>query len=230
MIITRTPLRISFTGGGTDIKDYYQIHGGAVVSATINKYIYITVNRKFDQSIRVSYSKTEIVPEVRELQHELVRESLRLRNGRQIVLWTLFSAWLVLVVFLSSEDGLSTARTSGRLAALFVRLFYIRSELTWRIDHTLRMSAHFVGFFILSGLAYTAVMATWADLRFIKTYAILFCAVLSILDEVKKVFIPGRHLSWSEVGINVLGVLCGVFISMMVEKISGKAATPHSRA
>jgi D-glycero-alpha-D-manno-heptose-7-phosphate kinase len=78
LIITRTPLRISFTGGGTDIKDYYQIHGGAVVSATINKYIYITVNKKFDQSIRVSYSRTEIVPEVRELQHELVRECLRM--------------------------------------------------------------------------------------------------------------------------------------------------------
>lgn len=78
MIITKTPLRISFTGGGTDIKDYYQRNGGAVVSAGINKYIYITVNRKFDNRIRVSYSKTEMVGEVAELQHELVRECLKL--------------------------------------------------------------------------------------------------------------------------------------------------------
>lgn len=78
MIITKTPLRISFTGGGTDIQDYYQRNGGAVVSAGINKYIYITVNRKFDNHIRVSYSKTEMVGEVAELQHELVRECLKL--------------------------------------------------------------------------------------------------------------------------------------------------------
>ena len=78
MIITKTPLRISFTGGGTDIRDYYERSGGAVVSATISKYMYITVNRKFDSKIRVSYSKTEIVDEVEELQHELVRECLKL--------------------------------------------------------------------------------------------------------------------------------------------------------
>lgn len=78
MVITKTPLRISFTGGGTDIKDYYKLNGGAVVSAGINKYIYITVNRKFDNRIRVSYSKTEIVDDAAELKHELVREALKL--------------------------------------------------------------------------------------------------------------------------------------------------------
>ena len=57
---------------------YYRVKGGAVVSTGINKYIYITVNRKFDNRIRVSYSKTEIVDEVAELRHELVRESLKM--------------------------------------------------------------------------------------------------------------------------------------------------------
>ena len=87
MIITKTPLRISFTGGGTDLSDYYLEKGGAVVSAGIDKYIYITVNRKFDNRIRVSYSKTEMVGEVAELQHELVRECLKLvgiRGGIEI--------------------------------------------------------------------------------------------------------------------------------------------------
>ena len=78
MIITRTPLRVSFTGGGTDMADYYRINSGAVVSMAINKYIYITVNKKFDNAIRVSYSSTEIVQEVSELHHELVREAMRL--------------------------------------------------------------------------------------------------------------------------------------------------------
>lgn len=88
MIITRTPLRISFTGGGTDICDYYRENGGAVVSAAINKYIYITISSKFDNQIRISYSKTEIVPEVKEIHHELVRESLKLlqiHGGIEIV-------------------------------------------------------------------------------------------------------------------------------------------------
>lgn len=79
MIMTRTPLRITFTGGGTDISSYYREHGpGAVVNAAINKYIYITVNKKFDNEIRVSYSKTEIVPHVSDIQHPTVREALRL--------------------------------------------------------------------------------------------------------------------------------------------------------
>ncbi|NCB92498.1 MAG: GHMP kinase [Clostridia bacterium] len=78
MIITRTPLRVSFTGGGTDMADYYRINGGAVVSMAINKYIYITVSKKFDNAIRVSYSSTEIVEKVSELHHDLVREAMHL--------------------------------------------------------------------------------------------------------------------------------------------------------
>lgn len=78
MIITRTPLRISFAGGGTDLPAFYRQEAGAVVSTAINKYIYITVNRKFDHKIRVSYSETEIVDSVDDLKHDLIRESLRL--------------------------------------------------------------------------------------------------------------------------------------------------------
>jgi len=77
VIISRTPLRISFAGGGTDFEKYYRKNGGAVVSTAIDKYIYITVNKKFDNRIRVSYSKTEIVDKVDDLHHELVRECLR---------------------------------------------------------------------------------------------------------------------------------------------------------
>jgi len=78
MIISRTPLRISFVGGGTDLAAFYQHEAGAVVSTAINKYIYITVNEKFDRKIRASYSVTEIVDSVDELKHELIRESLRM--------------------------------------------------------------------------------------------------------------------------------------------------------
>lgn len=78
MIMSRTPLRITFTGGGTDIPDYFMNYGpGAVINASINKYIYITVNEKFDNKIRVSYSRTEIVDQVSEINHPVVREALK---------------------------------------------------------------------------------------------------------------------------------------------------------
>jgi D-glycero-alpha-D-manno-heptose-7-phosphate kinase len=78
MIISRTPLRISFVGGGSDLPAFYQQEAGAVVSTAINKYIYITVNPKFDGQIRASYSRTEIVSHANELKHELIREALKM--------------------------------------------------------------------------------------------------------------------------------------------------------
>jgi D-glycero-alpha-D-manno-heptose-7-phosphate kinase len=77
MIISRTPLRVSFVGGGTDLAAFYAHEPGAVVTTAIRKYIYITVNRKFDSRIRASYSETEIVDSVGEVRHELIRESMR---------------------------------------------------------------------------------------------------------------------------------------------------------
>lgn len=77
MIISQTPLRMSFVGGGSDLAAYYRRHGGAVVSTAIDQYVYVTVNRKFDERIRVSYSQTEEVGSVRSVRHPLVRESLR---------------------------------------------------------------------------------------------------------------------------------------------------------
>ncbi|MBI2016025.1 MAG: sugar kinase, partial [Candidatus Rokubacteria bacterium] len=79
MIVTRTPLRIPLGGGGTDLPSYSSKYGGFLVSAAIDKYTFITVNRrKLDRLIRASYSKTEIVDSVDRLQHPLIREALRL--------------------------------------------------------------------------------------------------------------------------------------------------------
>lgn len=81
MIISKTPFRISFVGGGTDLRAFYGATPGAVVSTAIDKYMFITVNRLssyFDYKIRVSYSKTELVRRVEDIQHPIVREALRL--------------------------------------------------------------------------------------------------------------------------------------------------------
>lgn len=79
MIISRTPLRISFAGGGSDLPGYYLRHGGAVLSTTIDKYIYITVHRYFtpNQSL-IKYSRTELVNSNDEIQHPLFRECMKL--------------------------------------------------------------------------------------------------------------------------------------------------------
>ena len=88
MIISRTPLRISFSGGMSDLPSYYKQQEGAVISTSINKYIYIIVNKKFDNKIRASYSITEFANTPDDLEHELIKKSLKLtniNNGIEIV-------------------------------------------------------------------------------------------------------------------------------------------------
>jgi D-glycero-alpha-D-manno-heptose-7-phosphate kinase len=77
MIVTKTPFRISFFGGGSDLPSYYNQSQGMVVSATINKYIYISLNKKFDDSIRISYSITENVNDVEDLNHDIAKHTLK---------------------------------------------------------------------------------------------------------------------------------------------------------
>jgi len=77
LIISQTPLRISFFGGGTDFPDFFLREEGCVLSSAINKYIFVIVKQRFDDKIRVGYTKTELVDSVTEIQHELVRECLR---------------------------------------------------------------------------------------------------------------------------------------------------------
>lgn len=76
MIIARTPFRVSFLGGGTDLPDFWQEEEGAVLSTAIDKYMHITVNDRFDESWRLSYSKTEIVDDVSKIQHRILRRVL----------------------------------------------------------------------------------------------------------------------------------------------------------
>jgi D-glycero-alpha-D-manno-heptose-7-phosphate kinase len=78
VIITRSPLRISLGGGGTDLPSYYRQHTGFVISAAIDKYVYITLHDTFAQEVIVKYSKMEVVPTADDVKHPIVREALRL--------------------------------------------------------------------------------------------------------------------------------------------------------
>lgn len=114
MIITRTPFRVSFVGGSTDIPEFYSREMGAVVSTAIDKYMYIMVNKRFDNTIRVSYSQTEIVNSADEVRHPLVREALKLvgiTGGIEIVSIADMPA--------GSGLGSSSSFTVGLLNALY---------------------------------------------------------------------------------------------------------------
>ena len=85
MIVSRAPVRFSLGGGGTDLPDYSGRHGGFVVSAAIDKYIYVTANRRFYKDIRLAYSKTEIASSVDQIEHPIFREALKLAGITQSI-------------------------------------------------------------------------------------------------------------------------------------------------
>ncbi len=115
MVISRTPLRVSFVGGGTDLPSFSREQGGAVLSTAIDKYIYVIVSERFEDSLRVSYSQTEIVESLDDLKHELVREALRMAGlPRKVEILTIAD-----VPSQGTGLGSSSAVTVGALNALF---------------------------------------------------------------------------------------------------------------
>lgn len=87
MIITKTPFRMSFFGGGTDMEEYFKEYGGAVLSTTIDKFCYVNVRhlpRFFDYSTELAYSKTERVKDVNEIEHPLIRNAMKMLDMHEI--------------------------------------------------------------------------------------------------------------------------------------------------
>ncbi|HEY6039530.1 MAG TPA: hypothetical protein VIV58_34860 [Kofleriaceae bacterium] len=80
MLITRSPLRISLGGGGTDLPSYYRDHGGYLISAAIDKYVYVTVSRPFIEGVILKYSQIEKVTTVDAIEHPIIREAFRMMN------------------------------------------------------------------------------------------------------------------------------------------------------
>ena len=91
MILCRTPLRVSFVGGGTDVPAFYRETPGAVLSTAIDRYLYVSVKTRFDRQIRLSYAQNETVEAAADLQHDLAREALALTGVRDSVEITLIS-------------------------------------------------------------------------------------------------------------------------------------------
>jgi D-glycero-alpha-D-manno-heptose-7-phosphate kinase len=104
MIVSRAPVRFSLGGGGSDLPAYASRFGGYVISAAIDKYIYVTANKRFYRDIRLAYSKTEIVPDVGSIEHPIFREALRLVGIEQGI-------ELTSVADLPANSGLGSSST-----------------------------------------------------------------------------------------------------------------------
>lgn len=115
MIVTQTPLRVGLVGGGTDLPDYYREHGGRVLNAAIDKYVYVIVKQRFDEEIYVNYSQKEIVTRATDLQHDLVREAMHMAGVRGGVEITTLAD----IPSAGSGLGSSSSVTVGLLQALF---------------------------------------------------------------------------------------------------------------
>ena len=136
MIITQTPLRLSFLGGGTDFPEYYaspaNARGGCCVGAAIDKYVYVVAKERFDDKIYVNYSQKEIVDSdaVGELRHELVREALKLTGVAELIEKTGQGIEITTLADVPSEGsglGSSSAVTVGLLQALWTYRGEIRT-------------------------------------------------------------------------------------------------------
>ena len=122
-VTTITPLRISFAGGGTDFSDYFLKNGGAVLSSTINKYIYVTVKTHsplFNEKYRLSYSTTEIVNSLEEIENEIARECLKLVN---------VDAPLYISTTADIPSGTGLGSSSSFATGLLSCLHYMRDEV-----------------------------------------------------------------------------------------------------
>lgn len=125
MIISKTPLRASFFGGGTDFKDYYENskYGyGSVISTALNMYVYIMVCKRFDSKIRVCYTKNEFVDSIDQVQHNIIREALKIvgiENGIDIV----YSADIPL-----SSAGIGLASSSALAVGVLNALYTYKGE------------------------------------------------------------------------------------------------------
>jgi D-glycero-alpha-D-manno-heptose-7-phosphate kinase len=115
VIVTQTPLRISFAGGGTDLAAYYEQREGFVVSTAIDKFAYVIVKERFDEDIYLNYMRKEIVQDVEAIEHELIREAMRMAGVERGVEVTLLSD----IPSQGSGLGSSSSFTVGLLNALY---------------------------------------------------------------------------------------------------------------
>jgi D-glycero-alpha-D-manno-heptose-7-phosphate kinase len=133
MVLTRSPLRISLGGGGTDLPSYYRQHGGFLISAAIDKYVYVSVTRPFSHGILLKYSRMENVERIADVQHPIIRECLSLMNcdPPQIEITTLAD--------IPAGTGLGS---SGSFTTALLKALHAHQRLFLHPDELARLACH----------------------------------------------------------------------------------------
>jgi D-glycero-alpha-D-manno-heptose-7-phosphate kinase len=133
MVLTRSPLRISLGGGGTDLPSYYRNHGGFLISAAIDKYVFVSVTRPFTPGILLKYSRLENVQKIADVQHPIIRECLALMNDDQpqIEITTLAD--------IPAGTGLGS---SGSFTTALLKALHAHERLFLHPDELARLACH----------------------------------------------------------------------------------------
>ena len=142
----------------------------------------------------------------------------RLRHG---LLWCAALVWLALCFVLSGQTGAETAETSQFLAQILLRLLSLLGITpdAKAFHSDLRVISHFVVFFMAGTLVNAACLATLRPKRHPAVWTLISCGVCAVACEVVKLWIPGRHLQWDELGLNMLGVLCGTAVTALLYRV-----------
>lgn len=126
-----------------------------------------------------------------------------------VILWLLSILWLLLALGLSSQTGPETGELSRKIAEFLGDILSVPETSMTAFHSGLRTAAHVIVYFVLAFLVCGATLATFPERRYAWLVGMLACIDISVIDEYRKAFIPGRHCSWSEAGLNVLGCVLG---------------------
>jgi len=133
MILARSPLRITLGGGGTDLPSYYRDHGGVLVAAAIDKYVYVSVLRRFTEGILLKYSRLESCETIEELEHPIVREALRYLNPKSLAIE------IGTMADIPAGTGLGS---SGSFATAFLKSFATFEKKMMGADEIAELACH----------------------------------------------------------------------------------------
>lgn len=137
------------------------------------------------------------------------------RIARKMIPFLIALVWLGVLVFLSSQNGESTAATSLPMAEWLQQHIFTTMDVG-SVHMMIRRDAHFIVFFVESLLFLTAVYNVWGKLWRSVATATVLCVSLAYIDEAHKVFIPGRHCQWNEAGMNATGALLGIGVFLII--------------
>ncbi|MDD3228331.1 MAG: VanZ family protein [Oscillospiraceae bacterium] len=133
-----------------------------------------------------------------------------------LLFWLLTLAWLVVCLFLSSQNGTETGRLSMGLSQAIIRVLKLPPDLLSDINRHLRTVAHVIVFFVLALLGGCASGVSFKNFRTAPLWPLVPCAAIAVLDEVRKAYIPGRHCSYPEAMLNVAGCAMGCAVSFLI--------------